>query len=126
MMKRQIPHGPEDQNCPYNGKSCSEVCHKCPKWMQLRGMNPQDATDHYDQWMCADAMTPVALLELARQQRSNAAAIESLRNEMLKMDGQSQAMVGSLTTMLNHVLEASSNPQVLLPANTNGSTKLIR
>lgn len=124
-MRKQIPHGPEDQICPYNGRACNEVCHKCPKWVQLRGMNPQDHTDQIDQWMCADAMTPVALLEIARQQRSNAAAIESLRNEMLKMDGQSQAMVGSLTTMLNHVLEQASSPQLLLPQQTNGAPKLI-
>lgn len=90
MSSKQVPHGPENMDCPVWRKAMSEVCHKCPMWIQLRGKHPQ-TDQEVDEWQCAYAVAPIINLEVARNVRQVQAATESFRNEMVK--GQAQLLM---------------------------------
>ena len=83
----QIPQAAKGKNCPLYQKDMSTVCHKCAWWTQLRGKNPQSNQD-IDEWGCAVAWLPILLIEGAQQTRQAGAAIESTRNEMVKIGDQ--------------------------------------
>ena len=68
--------------CPFHKKKMSEVCHKCPLWMSVRGKDPNTG-EEIDKWGCSFAWMPFMLMENAKQIRSTAAATESFRNEMM-------------------------------------------
>lgn len=84
-MQNPVPHGSESLKCPLWRKPMSEVCHTCPLWTQLRGLNPNTGQE-IDEWNCALALTPLLLVENAMQSRQAGAAIESFRNEMVKLN----------------------------------------
>ena len=75
----QIPRGDEGLVCPLHRKDMSEVCHKCPWLMQVRGKNPQ-GEETMDQWRCAVALLPLLLIENAQMTRHTTAAVETMRN----------------------------------------------
>lgn len=100
------PHGPKDMDCPQFQKPMNKVCHRCPKWTLIRGMDPQDNTRQIDRWECSDALVPMLLIELGRQIRSNAAAIETLSSNVSKTSDGSVAMIQSLMTTLNRSYDA--------------------
>lgn len=82
----QIPRGPEDRYCPFWKQKMSKVCHTCPMWTQVRGVNPQTGAD-LDRWDCAHAIMPMLMVEQAGATRRNQAAIESMRNDIVvRMD----------------------------------------
>lgn len=105
MARKQIPHGPDDLECPYWQQAMSLVCHKCPKWVQIRGQNPQTKAD-VDEWNCADSLLPMLLIEHSRQQRSTAAAVETMTAEMQKTRTDSEAVIGTLLTVVNRSIDA--------------------
>ena len=82
-MSKQIPRGPENLVCPLHKKSMELVCHKCPWWSQIRGMNPNTGAE-VDEWNCSLAFLPFLLIEGAKEARHGAAATESFRNEMVR------------------------------------------
>lgn len=86
-MNPAIP--PKDVMCPYTGfaKSCRDgvVEHSCPKWVHVMGVNPQTG-EQIDKWACSDSMTHFLLLENSQMQRQTAGAIESFRNEMVRIN----------------------------------------
>ena len=73
-------------SCPL-GHTCEEAkdgaIHRCNWYVRLQGKHPQSG-DPMDEWGCAMAWTPILLVQNAGAGRSQAAAIESLRNEMVK------------------------------------------
>lgn len=103
---QQKPKGPKGMVCPQLGKDMNGVCHKCPNWIAIRGMDPQDSTKQIDKWECSIALTPMLLIELGRQIRSNAAAIETLSSEVAKTSDGNVAMIQSLMTTLNRSYDA--------------------
>jgi hypothetical protein len=109
-MKRQIPHGDDDLNCPFSQKSMSAVCHKCPMWVQVRGKNPQ-SNEEIDQWNCSLALLPMLLIENAQQARQGAAATESFRNEMVARADANSAILNlaALAAPSARLLEISGN-----------------
>lgn len=82
--------------CPYTGftKTCFDgvTKHNCPKWVKVSGKKPQsdETIDLYD---CSDAWIPALLIENSQQQRQTGAAVESFRNEMLKLNSGPQPML---------------------------------
>lgn len=90
-MKKQIPHGDDNLVCPLHRASCSDVCHKCPWWQQVRGTNPNTG-EEIDRWDCAVALLPLLLIENSMMQRQTGAAVDSFRNEMVKANQVSFAM----------------------------------
>ena len=79
----QIPLGPKDLKCPFFKRKMSDVCHTCPNWVHIRGMNPQTG-EEMDNWRCAISVLPLLLINAAREVSQGAAATESLRNEVVK------------------------------------------
>ncbi len=76
--------------CPLGAK-CEEVreikneqvLFRCPWFVKLRGKDPQSDLE-IDDWKCAIAWQPILSIENAQQSRQTGAAVESLRNEMVK------------------------------------------
>lgn len=79
-----VPHAIEGYVCPLHRKDMSKVCHKCPLWVQLRGKDPQ-SNQEIDQWNCSLAILPKLLIENAQVGRGTGAAVESFRNEMVRI-----------------------------------------
>ena len=79
----QIPRANYGLVCPLHKKDMSEVCHTCPFWTYIRGSNPNTG-DAIDEWRCAIAWLPLLLVENSQQSRQSGAAIESMRNEIVK------------------------------------------
>lgn len=77
--------------CPYT--AFKTMCfdgvtkHSCPKWVRVSGTSPNTGApvDSYD---CSDAWVPLLLIENSQQQRQTGAAVESFRNEMVKLNQQ--------------------------------------
>lgn len=82
----QTPLGSKDLDCPLHKKAMVKVCHKCPLWTRVAGVNPNTG-DKVDTWSCAIAFLPMLLVENSQQQRQTGAAVESFRNEMVKANG---------------------------------------
>jgi hypothetical protein len=76
--------------CPYTGfaKSCFEGVteHACPKWTHILGMHPQTG-ETLDKFGCSDSFLPLLLIENSRKQSETGAAVESFRNEMVRLNG---------------------------------------
>ncbi len=90
-MKKQVPHGPDDQVCPFHKEVMDKVCHKCPLWQQVVGNHPQTGEPVFQEWNCALAHMPMLLINAAQEARQGAAATESFRNEMVTMAHQASA-----------------------------------
>lgn len=109
-MDRQAPPGPDHLHCPLWRKRMSRVCRTCPWWVKVAGMDPQDQTKQIDHWNCAIAFNVPLSIELGRQMRSNAAATETVAAEMQKADKASDAMIGTLLTVVNRAIPAQNVP----------------
>lgn len=66
--------------------------HECSKWINVVGNNPQTG-ESINHWDCADAWTPLLLIENSKVQRETGAAVESFRNEMVKSNEELQKLV---------------------------------
>lgn len=71
--------------CPLIKKDCIE--HKCKFYTHLLGNDPQTGKP-IDKFDCAISFLPVLLIEGAQQTRQAGAAIESFRNEMVRMNAE--------------------------------------
>jgi hypothetical protein len=71
-------------NCPLDGfKPCRQL--ECAWFTKLQGTNPQNG-QAIDEFGCAIAWMPVLIIENSQQQRQTGAAVESFRNEMVKVN----------------------------------------
>lgn len=113
----QIPHGPSHLYCPFWRKKMSSVCHTCPLWVQIRGKHPQTGVE-VDEWNCANALTPLLLIENAKEVRQGAAATESMRNEVTKRSDQTNVALIAIAR------EASSRREAM-PADDRRCLPLI-
>ena len=68
--------------CPLIGEECMKL--KCEWFTQMRGTNPQTG-EEVDEWGCAVTWLPMLLIENSQQQRQTGAAVESFRNETIKV-----------------------------------------
>lgn len=79
----------KEVKCPYTGfsKTCFDgvTKHQCPKWIQILGAHPQTG-EQLNKWGCTDTIIPFLLLENSKLQRETGAAVESFRNEMVRMN----------------------------------------
>lgn len=87
-------------NCPLsNFEPCKMF--ECAWFVQMRGQDPNSGKE-VDDYACAMAWMPMLLVENALHTRHTGAAVESFRNEMVKANESSQAL-------LKATAEASSN-----------------
>ena len=81
--------------CPLKSE-CETVkdgkIHKCMWHIKIVGEDPQ-TKESVDQYGCAMAWMPLIAVDTGRQIQSNAAAIESFRNEMVKANEVSQQIM---------------------------------
>jgi hypothetical protein len=79
----------KDVGCHKTGfaKKCREcvIEHNCQLWIKLAGSNPNTG-EPMTKWGCAEALMPFLTIENSQQQRQTGAAVESFRNEMLKLN----------------------------------------
>ena len=68
--------------CPLIGEDCLGL--KCSWFTQVRGTNPQTGQE-VDEWGCAVTWMPMLLIENSQQQRSTSSAVESFRNETVRV-----------------------------------------
>lgn len=68
--------------CPLLKKDCIGL--QCNWFIQIRGTNPNTGAD-VDEWGCSIAWLPHLLIENANQTRQAGAAVESMRNESVRM-----------------------------------------
>jgi hypothetical protein len=66
--------------CPLTGDECYK--HACDWYIHIIGVDPQ-SNKHIDQFGCSIKFIPLLLIENSRLQNQTAAAIESLRNEVV-------------------------------------------
>lgn len=82
----QLP--PKDRKCHRTAfeKSCRElVCSgSCDRWMNVQGRHPQDGVV-INQYKCIDDWMPLLLIENSKLLNEVGAAIESFRNETVKL-----------------------------------------
>jgi hypothetical protein len=75
--------------CPATGfsRSCREIVAACdcPKFVKISGVNPNDGQP-IDRFGCVDSFLPMLLVENSLMQRQTGAAVESFRNEMVKVN----------------------------------------
>lgn len=85
-MDNPIPHGPEGLHCPLTLSNplgptkMSKVCHKCPLWMHIRGVDKNTGRE-VDRWWCGLAQFPTMAVEVANEVRNAAAETHALREE---------------------------------------------
>ena len=75
--------------CPLIGEDCLEL--KCAWYNQVRGVNPQTGQE-IDEWGCAVTWMPMLLIENSQMQRQTGSAVESFRNETVKVNQQAQQL----------------------------------
>jgi hypothetical protein len=75
----QVPHGPDNRDCPWWKKPMSKVCHKCPLWSAVDGKDPQSEAI-IKRWNCGLAWQNTLQVENSQMVYQLGAAIESLRN----------------------------------------------
>ena len=68
--------------CPLIGKDCIGL--QCSWFTQIRGNHPQTG-EAVDEWGCAVTWMPMLLIENSQQQRSTSSAVESFRNETVRV-----------------------------------------
>jgi hypothetical protein len=79
-------------NCPLDGfNPCRQM--ECAWFIKVVGKNPNTGAEVED-WGCAIAWLPILTIENSQQQRSTGAAVESFRNEMVKANDATTAMLG--------------------------------
>jgi hypothetical protein len=64
--------------------------HSCPKWIHITGTDPATGQS-VDKYGCSDSFMHMLMIENTMVQHQTGAAVDSFRNEMLKLNGVSQA-----------------------------------
>jgi hypothetical protein len=96
----QKPMANSGEICPFHRKDVRKVCHTCPLYMQIRGMDTNTGQE-VDGWGCAFTWLPMLMIENSGQQRQTGAAVESFRNEMVQTNQKmAQAIVAVTQTKL--------------------------
>lgn len=70
-------------DCPQWQAPCRK--HRCRWYVNVRGQHPQTG-EIIDQWGCTVEFWPMLMVENSQQQRQTGAAVESFRNEMVKIN----------------------------------------
>lgn len=66
--------------CPFHQKDVKKVCHTCPLYIQLRGVDPNTGRE-VDNWGCSFSFLPMIMLENTQASRHTSGSIDALRNE---------------------------------------------
>jgi hypothetical protein len=74
--------------CPLGHKACEYAedgyIYRCNWYEQLRGKHPQ-SEEIIDEWKCSVSWIPTLMTEMTQTNRGQTQALESFRNETLKL-----------------------------------------
>lgn len=101
--------------CPLLNKPCIEG--ECAWWVTVRGYNPNTGKD-VDQQQCTIVTLPLLLIENSAQQRGTGAAVESMRNEVIKKSQTTNALLANLVVPAQ--ISALSAPSAELLESSDG------
>jgi len=91
-----------EHTCPL-GSECetaeNNVIKRCAWYTKIVGTDPNTGKEIED-WSCAMSWLPTLLIENAAQSRSTSSAVESFRNEMVKSNDLSRALLISTDKQL--------------------------
>jgi hypothetical protein len=76
--------------CPMLNKVCIE--NQCAWWTKVRGVD-NNTGNEVDHEVCSIAVLPMLLIENSNQQRGTGASVESFRNEMVKANQLTSAVM---------------------------------
>src|SRR5713101_8720623 len=95
--------------CPYTGfkKPCRELALSCPKFVHIAGHNPNTG-EPVNRYGCADGFLPMLLIENSQQARQTGAAVESFRNEMVRLNGASHILTTDDAPPCQHAIPAGA------------------
>jgi len=114
-----------DGKCPLLNKKC--IKHQCVWYNMLQGKNPQTG-QNVQEWGCSIAWIPLLLVENTGKQVQTNSAVESFRNEMVKANMVTLALVnesnkkqkedptkqvGSIWSNISHGQDALANGEDL-------------
>ena len=105
-MTNQIPRSPDGLWCSRWHKPMAKVCHTCNLWTHL-ALTDHNTGNRVDEWRCAEAWTPLLLIEIASKAHSGAAATESFRNEMARRADEASAQQRLAPRLNMKLLESS-------------------
>lgn len=77
-----------DNICPWISTPKEKVSclkHSCTQYIQIMGADPQTG-EQLNKWGCSAAFLPMLLIENSQMGRQTGAAVESFRNEMVRMN----------------------------------------
>ena len=99
--------------CPLIGKDCIGL--QCAWFTQVRGTNPQTGKE-VDEWGCAVTWMPMLLIENSQQQRQTAGAVESFRNETVRV-GQMIVGMPSIQNGKKTAIDSTNTKKTIDPIN---------
>lgn len=90
-------------NCPLNNFEPCKMF-ECAWFVQMRGQDPNSGKE-VDDYACGIAWMPMLLVENALHTRHTGAAVESFRNEMVKANESSQALLKATAEASNNLIQ---------------------
>jgi len=93
-----------DGKCPLLNKKC--IKHQCVWYNMLQGKHPQTG-QNVQEWGCSIAWMPLLLVENTGKQVQTNSSIESFRNEMVKANMVTLALVDQQSKKKEHKKEGS-------------------
>ena len=86
---RGLTRSETDRSAPCTYIENGEI-YTCAAYVCISGKNPNTGEDYHEEWRCTDTWIPILLVEGARTNRGQTAAIESLRNIVATGSDQAQ------------------------------------
>lgn len=87
--------------CAFIGKPC--IKERCAHWANVKGVDPQTGA-MMDDWKCAFTHLPILMVEVGRQVRSFAAAVESHRNVAATGNQEMASFLNAFSQAFNHAV----------------------
>jgi hypothetical protein len=108
-IRRKIMQIKPGNYCPLIKKKCIEG--KCAWFTHVRGLNPNTGTE-IDEWGCAIAWMPVMAIEISQKENQTGAAVESFRNEVIRVNSENQQLYMKHLEKLenNEIIQTSITP----------------
>jgi len=69
----------------------SKVCHTCPLWVQIRGVNSNTGQET-DRWDCSIGLLTMMQMETAKEVRQTNASVDKMRADNQTYHGESQKL----------------------------------
>ena len=101
-MTRQVALGPENLVCPLHKEKMSDVCHKCPWWVDITfKQHPQDGGERKE-WACSIAVQVMLQINVAREVEKSGKETETFRKMVTERRFPPQELPATPAIKLEH------------------------